>query len=112
MAGVTQVLAGKTQIYRWTLTTADPTGEPVEVPEHADATVQAFGTFGGGTVAVEMSCVPDPRVSKWFAAKNLQGTDIGLTADGGSAVQERGHKLRPKLTGSAGASVDVYLLIG
>lgn len=109
MAGPSQILSGQTRIYKWTLTTADPTGRAIIVGMRGDGSVQAFGTFGGGTVTLDLSlCLTEEY---YFAAKDYGGTLIALTADGGMDIKQRTYRLRPKITGSTGATVTVLVLL-
>lgn len=96
----------------WTLTTADPTGTAVEIPEWADRTWQV-GTgaesFGGGTVAIE-GCHSNVDGDFKTLSNAAGATPTTFTAVGVKTVIELTRYMRPKITGSAGASVTVTLM--
>ena len=98
-------------LFSWTLTTTDFDGAPVG-PNHADyvdRTVQAVGTFGGGTVNFQGSNELEPA-SNWVNAANQQGTVIALTAAGQQSVGHLNRLQRPLLSGSTGATVTVSMV--
>lgn len=98
-----------TVVFTWTLTNADNDGAPIG-PNHsdyADRTVQAAGTFGGATVAIQGS--NDDGVT-WFTVDDPQGTDLTMTTAGGKAIIEVTERMRPLLTGGAASSVTVSMI--
>jgi|SRR5688572_12416791 len=106
---ITDDLPGNTFMAAWTLTTADATGEAIEIPGAADRTVQFEGTWGGATAQLEGS----NDNSVWVALTNpATGTAISATTDatGMSAVMENPRYIRAKLTtAGAGATVRAKL---
>ena len=70
------------------------------------ASVQASGTFGGATVVMQHS----NDGTNWFTAKDLQGNDISLTADGIAEFSLSSAYIRPSLSGGSGDDVDVIVV--
>ena len=64
----------------WETVKNDDTATALPISEQwgLAASVQASGTFGGATVVMQHS----NDGTNWFTAKDLQGDDISLTADG------------------------------
>lgn len=99
------------RLVTWVLTTADPTGNAVSFPQHADICWQAIGTFGGATVAaqgsntdVDADFCPMTNVSGGAAAT--------FTALGIKQTIERPLFVRPKLTTvGVGASITVTAML-
>ena len=98
------------RVYKWTLTD-DETGDSQVVPEKADVSIQAHGTWGGATLTIEGSLIPDETVNKFFGAKDAANAAISLTADGGDFVLQNFYRMRPKMTGGSSSSVNVYMLL-
>ena len=71
------------------------------------ASVQISGTFGGATVLLEHS---NDGVT-WFTAKDLQNTDVSVTADGIFELSLSSVYLRPAISGGTGDDVDVILVL-
>jgi len=69
--------------------------------------IQAVGTFGGGTVALQGS----NDGTNWVNLKDFTGTEIGLTAAGGADFTTSFLYIRPIITGGSGDDVDVYVLL-
>ena len=101
---------GVVRIYMWTLTDGE-TGDSQMVPEKADVSIQAHGTWGGATLTIEGSLIPDSTVDKFFDAKDAANAAISLTADGGDFVLQNFYRMRPKMTGGSSSSVNVYMLL-
>lgn len=97
-----------TVIFTWSLTNADNDGAPIG-PNHsdfADRNVQAFGTFGGGSVLVQGS---NNDGGAYHALDDPQGTDISFSGAGGKAISEVTELTRPLLSGGAGSTVTVVI---
>lgn len=81
---------------------------PVELPAHADRSVQLLGTFGGSTVVVEGSNVDQPvttTASDWTTLSDPQGNALSFTAAGIKQVLEVTKWIRVRV--SAGTSTSV-----
>jgi hypothetical protein len=91
----------------WVLLTANTDGSPFEMPEWADRTWQAQGTWGGATLTFQGS----NDGANWFTLSNAAGgTAATLTANGGLATIELPRYVRPNLTvAGTGATVNVTL---
>jgi hypothetical protein len=108
MAAVTRTEhAGNSYMASWTLTTADHTGDSYEHPGAADRTVQASGTFGGATVAIEGS----NNGSTWSPLTDPGGTAITFTSAGIEAIAENPLYVRARLSVTGiGATIVVNML--
>jgi hypothetical protein len=96
--------------YTWTLTSADPTGLPIELPEWLDRTMQMSGTWGTATGAVQGS----NDNATYFALNNAAGaTTLGSkVADFLATVIEGPRYMRPNLTTpGAGATITAVLTV-
>jgi hypothetical protein len=101
---------GSVKVFTWTLTSADPTGTAVELPEWADRTIQMSGTWGTATGAVQGS----NDNTTFFALNNAAGATTlgGKTADFLATIIELPRYLRPNLTTpGAGATITATLII-
>ena len=96
----------------WTLTSADPTGVGVSIPEWSDRTWHVNnGTIGGATLTVESAATDTD--ADYAACKNAAGgAAIGITAVPGIATNiENSLFIRPRLNPvGSGASVVVTLI--
>jgi len=70
------------------------------------ASVQASGTFDGATVVMQHS----NDGTNWFTAKDLQGNDISLTADGIAEFSLSSAYIRPAISGGGTDDVDVIVV--
>ena len=93
----------------WVLTTANPDGAPVELPEYSTFTWQYEATWGGATLTLQGS---NSGAGYFPLTKvNTAGTAATATADGGTATNEISRYVRPNLTTpGAGATVTVTLV--
>ena len=99
---------GQVMKFTWALTTADPTGVPIDGKwaEHADRTVYAIGTFGGATCAWQGG-----DGTTYINLTDPQGNAISKTADAIEVVTELPEFSRPNLTtAGAGAAITVTLI--
>ena len=71
------------------------------------AAVQAVGTFGGATVVLQVS----NDGTNWATAKDVQGTDVSLTATGYFEVSLSAAYIRPAISGGTGDDVDVIVVL-
>lgn len=102
---------GGTQLFTWTLTTADPTGDPVEIPGAADKTVQFVGgaSWGGATAALQGS---NDAATYSAVAGAASGSAITATTDANLACAvENPLLIRPKLTTEGTDAVVVCYLL-
>lgn len=96
------------RVYAWdALTTTNADGAPVEIPDHADRSVQVFGTFGaGGTCTIQGS---NDGVT-WHTLNDPQGDPLAITVAGIYQVQELSRHIRPNVTAGDGTTnLDVFL---
>lgn len=95
-------------VWTWVLTTADPIGTAVQLPQHADLCWQVEGTFGTATATIEGS---NAGVVYGGLTNAAGGTAATFTAAGLKTIIERPLFVRPNLTTvGVGASVNVTVL--
>lgn len=99
---------------KWTLTTADPNGDAIALPEWADVTLSVLATgttMGSATVALQTSPV---NVSADFATCKSAAGGAAMaitTAPGCATAIERSKWIRPSLTTpGTGATVVVHVI--
>lgn len=93
--------------YLWeALVTGSLDGEPIELPDHADKSVQVVGTFDTATMAMQGS----NDGTNYESLTDPQGNAIEMTSAGLEQILENTRFVRP-LVSSVGAStdLDVYL---
>lgn len=105
---VTYAPNGHRQIVQcvWSGLATGDDGAPVELPGYADRSVQVDGTFGGATVAIQVSNTG----STWFPATDPQGNAISFTAGGLEQLEEVARHTRCVVTGGAGSGITVNML--
>lgn len=114
MATITKALSNTDQtggdIWLWeTMGNADE-GSALEIAGAPDSVVvQAIGTFGGATVALQGSV----DGTNYFDLDDLGGSAVVLTAAGGTGVAagDVPRYIRPATSGGTGTDVDVYVLV-
>lgn len=102
---------GSIRTVTWTLTTADPTGDAVEMPEWGDRTWTVSGTFGGATCSIEGANTNSDTL--FTTMSNAAGAAaLTFTALGTKTVIELPMYMRPKLTTvGVGATLTVVLVM-
>lgn len=104
---------GDVEVWKWTLTDADPTGAHVPIPRHMDKTIHVTGNFGtGGSVAAQGSNeLPAPADGDFISMRDPAAVVIAITnaASNMRAILEAPYWFRPKLTAGTGVTVVVYL---
>lgn len=100
----------ESHLVSWLALANGDTGDPMEVPECSDKTVQigkTGDTFGAGTVAIEGS----NDGATWFALRSPLGTALsGIAANAIHAILENPRFIRPNLSGGAGGSMDIFIM--
>jgi len=94
------------QSISWLSMAAGDTGEVHSSANHADRSVQAVGTFSGGTLSFEGS---NDGVN-WATLTNLQGDPIAFVAAGLQQISELTRYVRPSRAGGTGSNIDVYFI--
>jgi len=98
------------KVFIWTLTTADPTGDPLVLPTAADKTVQAYGAFGSGTLTLQGA--NHPSSPTWATLTDQVDNNLSFTDNTKiEVVAQNPFQIRPVLTGSTGASITVLLVV-
>ncbi len=100
------------KVFKWTITDANPGGEPVEFAgKYPYKSMQVFGTFGtsGAIQAQGTNEVTSP--SNWYNVVDPQGNAIVLTSAKIEQVLENVYQFRPYLTAGTGVTVTVLLLL-
>jgi len=67
--------------------------------------LQVVGTFGGGTVKLQLS----NNGTNWVDAKDISGTAVAITAAGGVEFSTAAVYIRPLISGGSGDDVDVLI---
>lgn len=83
--------------FTWAITTANPDGVGVEMPEHADITWIARGTWGSATLKVQGSADATNYITTGLA-NAAGGAEASATADKVFTTIERPRYVRPILT--------------
>ena len=99
-------------VSRWVydnLDTADSSPEAILAggTQPALGAIQAVGTFGGGTVALQGS----NDNSNWVNLPSSTGVPIALTSAGGVDFNTSFMYIRPKVTGGTGDDIDVFIVL-
>lgn len=106
---------GGCTLFTWTLTTADHTGEAIQIPGAADKTVQFSGTWDGATAVLDGSNVAGGAGTYCILSSAASGSALGATSDTSGAmacIVENPLYVRPRLSvvGTA-ATITVNLLV-
>ena len=111
MAGVKEVFGHNgTHIFEWTLTTADPTGDPMAIAGFTDRAMQVKGNFGGATLTPQGTL--DQSSPTYFTIRDAQGSALTFTTADGRQLLQNLFQFRPKLTSvGVGATVTVKLIV-
>ena len=97
-------------IFKWSpLTKTNVSGNPIEVPEYTDKTVQVYGTFDSGTVTIQGSN-DDETSPTYFTANDPSSAALTFTSARGEAVLENPRLIRPVVS-SAGDSTSITVII-
>lgn len=102
-------VSGHVSVFRWVLTDADGNGAYITIPNSPDRSVQVFGTFNSGTVTIQGTNEPDPLNPQTLHAPD--GGNLAFTAAGIEAILENPMKIRPVLSGTAGAASVAVLIM-
>jgi hypothetical protein len=95
-------------VYWETITNGD-SGSPLEIPAHADRSVQILGTFGvGGTIIIEGS----NDGSNYVTLNDFQGNALSFTAEGLESIAQIVNYIRPRVTvGDGSTDLDVHIVM-
>ena len=99
---------GSAMLVVWTPVTSagSDTCNAVAFPEHTIKSVQAAGTFGGGTVAVNGS----NDGANYLPLSTPANAAIGLTAAGVKALLENTRYIQPAISGGTAQSMTITML--
>jgi hypothetical protein len=97
----------KASIISWLALLTGNTGTPNERPYFSDRSVQVVGTFGGSTCVIEGS---NDGVN-WVTLSDPAGVALSFTVAGLKQILQVTRYIRPNVSGGAGVSLNVYLLI-
>lgn len=98
------------QLYTYDNLDTSDTSPAVITPGGTESVVgciQAIGTFGSGTVALQGS----NDNTNWVNLKDVTGTEIGLTSASGAEFTTSFVYLRPLITGGTSDDVDVFIVL-
>jgi hypothetical protein len=82
-------------------------GDAIPFSQYADKSVQVTGSFGDGVVVLEGS----NNGTDWAVLTDPQGNHLNITGAKIEQVTEVTCYVRPRVTGTSGASINVHLLI-
>lgn len=89
----------------WTGLLQGDTGEPVNLGDWADRTVQVVGTFGaGGSLTIEGSNDKTSETPTYFALTDPQGNAVTKTANALEVIEESPLIIRPNVGGGDGTT--------
>lgn len=93
----------------WETVKNDDTATALPISEQwgLAASVQASGTFNNGSVTMQHS----NDGTNWFTARDLQGSDIVLTADGIAEFSLSSAYIRPSFSGGTAGTGDVDVIV-
>ncbi len=98
------------RVYRWDLTTADPTGTALAIPSFYDKTVQAYGTWGSGTLKIQGA--NHPTTPTYATLTDQSDNDLSFTDDTKiEVIAQNPFLIRPVLTGSTGATLIIIMVV-
>lgn len=89
------------------LDTLDTSPGAISTAGFERGSIQALGTFGSGTVALQGS----NNGTTWVNLSNTAGSAIGLTAAGMSLFLVHTRYIRPLITGGTGDDVDIFIFL-
>jgi hypothetical protein len=97
---------GSTFTMTWTPVTESDVCQAVSLPEYADKSVHASGTFGGASVRVYGS----NNGSTFVALNDASSTAIAISAEGIKQVLENTLLVKPDCTGGSAQSLTITML--
>ena len=95
-------------VFKWETVTEADTCAGAAIPSMGVGSVSATGTWGSATMVMQGSI---DGGTTWVALKDLDGTAISITANGGATVSAPFLLVRPSFSGGTGQDVDVLLAI-
>lgn len=98
-------MIGECRTVTWANLTEADTGDAVSFAEFADRSIQVHGTFGGGTLVVEVS----NDGTNWFTANDPQGNALSFTSARFEAIQEASAFIRVRPTTGTGVSLTAVM---
>jgi hypothetical protein len=100
------------QVWVWRDIDDSDDAEAISLPEFSEVSVQAFGTFGAGSVSIEGTLVPSDAqdAPNWAVLRQLRdGAPATMTAPDIVARLQNVLQIRPAVAGGAGP-VTVYAM--
>lgn len=91
----------------WSNLASGDVGQSIQMPAHADRSIQVDGTFGGSTVSIEGS---NDDIN-YYTLSDPQGNPLTLLSGKLKQILEVTRYIRPKVVGGAGASVKATILV-
>jgi hypothetical protein len=99
----------RVKVFMWTLSTADPQGDALVLPSHADKTIQVYGTFGSGTVDIQGA--NHPTSPTWSNLTDQSDNFLAFTSAKIEVIIQNPYQIRPVISGSTGATVTVVAVL-
>lgn len=99
---------GSCVLATWVLTPGD-TAVPIDLPDLADKSFHAYGTWGGGTIT--LLGANNGTGSNGVGLRSPDSVAISFTSDSLKQVLENAQQVWPVLTGGAASSITCALLV-
>jgi len=96
----------QTRVHKWIGVSETDTFTPVKSPAAAEKTVQFFGSFGGGAIALLGSI----DGTNYETMKDIENNDINPTANGIFTLRDNVVFVKPGVPAGTSVSVNISLL--
>lgn len=93
-------------VVSWDALANGDVGQPFNLAQMADRTVQVVGVFGGGNAAIQGSI----DGVNYHTLTDPQGNALSFNAAGIEAITELVRYIRPLVTGSGTTSLTIYII--
>lgn len=106
---ITAIGNGDGSTYRiiWSGVTESDTCAPVAMSGYADKSIQVFGTFGGGSVALQGS---NDSGTTYAPLNDAGGTVIAITSAKIKSVLENTEWMKPVISGGSSQSLSIAMV--
>lgn len=91
-------------IITWTGLLNGDDGQPIQMPECADGSIQFYGTFGAGGTIIWEGTNDRSSTANFIILTDPQGTTISKTAAAIETCEESAFRRRPRVTAGDGTT--------